>query len=281
MNEKFKGFVRNYFYTIVALAVAFSYIFVGFIRIDRTGKSVWQVIADGIVIMILGIIIDMLFGAQGIQSGKETDRVKQTENLHEKLLKENRQYSDQMQIFCDRKNAEAITTARQQIMLEYGYRYADYFDEDGTLKPFQTIEGENKKDRKRRFKAYRKARDFKITMLTVSLITSDSGSAKDPNAMGRSVSRFMASQTQKDVTAKIFFALFWGLYGIKIIQDISWENLIATTLQVALLIGIGTMKFISSKMYITGEYRDRIETKNRLLEEFALSLEKGETQNGG
>lgn len=280
MNEKFKGFVRNYFYTLVAFGVAVAYIFVGFVTIDSTGKTVWQIFADGIVIMILGIIIDMLFGAQGIQSGRQTDAVQQSEKWHEEIIRKVRPYSDRMRDFCERKNAEALATARQQILMEYGYRYPDYFEEDGTLKQFPEIDGEDKKDRKRRYRAYKKARDFKVTMLTVSLLTSDGNATKDPNAMGRSVSRFMASQTRKDVSSKIFFSMFWGLYGIKILQDISWENLIGTTLQVAMLLGIGTMKFITSKMYITGEYRDRIETKNRLLEEFALSLETEGKEDG-
>jgi hypothetical protein len=280
MNEKFKGFVRNYFYTLVAFGVAVAYIFVGFVTIDSTGKTVWQIFADGIVIMILGIIIDMLFGAQGIQSGRQTDAVQQSEKWHEEIIRKVRPYSDRMRDFCERKNAEALATARQQILMEYGYRYPDYFEEDGTLKQFPEIDGEDKKDRKRRYRAYKKARDFKVTMLTVSLLTSDGNTTKDPNAMGRSVSRFMASQTRKDVSSKIFFSMFWGLYGIKILQDISWENLIGTTLQVAMLLGIGTMKFITSKMYITGEYRDRIETKNRLLEEFALSLETEGKEDG-
>lgn len=280
MNEKFKGFVRNYFYTMVAFAVALAYVFVGFVTIDRTGKTIWQIFADGIVLLILGIIIDMLFGAQGIQSGREVDAVKQSERSHEDILKRVRPYSDRMQEFCDRKNAEALATARQQIMMEYGYRYSDYFETDGTLKPFSNVDGEDKKERRRRYKAYRKARDFKVTMLSVSLLTNDSGSAKDPNAMGRSVSRFMATQTRKDVSSKIFFSVFWGLYGIKILQDISWENLIGTTLQVAMLLGIGTIKFVSSKMYITGEYRERIETKNRFLEEFEIQF-KGEGNGNG
>lgn len=280
MNEKFKGFVRNYFYTLVAFGVALAYVFVGFVTIDRTGKSVWQIFADGIVIMILGIIIDMLFGAQGIQSGRQTDTVRSSEEKYENIIKKVRPYSDRMQEFCDRKNAEALATARQQILMESGYRYADYFEPDGTLKAFYAIPGEDKKDRKRRYRSYKKARDFKVTMLTVPLLTSDSNATKDPNAMGRSVSRFMASQTRKDVSSKIFFSLFWGLYGVKILQDISWENLIGTTFQVALLLGIGTMKFITSKMYITGEYRDRVETKNRLLEEFSLSLETEGKEDG-
>lgn len=274
MNEKFKSFLRKNFYVIIATIVAISYIFVGFVTIDRTGKTAYQVFADGIIIFILGIIIDMLFGAQGIQSGKEVESVKLTEKNHDEIIKRVRCYSDQMQEFCDRKNGEAIATARRQIMMESGYRYSDYFEEDGSQKPFPIIKGELGRDFDRRYRAYKKARNFKVTMLTVPLLISDSNATKDPNAMGRNISQFMKDQTRKDVATKLFFSLFWGFYGIKLLQDISWENLIGTTFQVALLIGIGTMKFISSRSYITGEYRDRIETKNCFLEEFEQTLKR-------
>ena len=274
MNEKVKAFARNYFYTIVAVAISVVYIFRGFVTFDKTGKTVWEVLADGIVILIMGIVIDFMFGAQGIENGRKMDRVIEAEERHSRLLKEVEPYSDVMQEFCEKKNAEAKKTLRKQIMMEYGYRYSDFFEEDGTIKPFPAVPGESKKETARRDKAYRKARDFKITMLTVSLLTSDNVSTKDPNAIGRSVTSFMVGQTKKDMTTKAAFSLFWGVYSVKILSDISWENLIATTLQMALLIGIGTMKLITSKMYIIGEYRERVETKNRFMEEFKLYLEK-------
>ena len=278
MNDKFKTFMKSYAYSMVAFAISLAYIFIGYIRIDRTGKTVWQIIADGFTLFCLAIIVNMLFGAQGIQSGRSTEPLKEAESRYHTILLRVRCMADKLQSFCDRKNVEALKTARSQILLEKGYRYTDYFDAEGLIKQFPAVEGETKKERKRRWRAFKKARDFKVTMLTIPLLATDENDAKDPNAMGRSITRFMTFTTEKNIVTRLLFSFICGFFGVEILRDATVETLIYTIIKVAMILGFGTMKFITSKMYITGEYRDRVETKTRLLEEFEAS-EKGDGYN--
>lgn len=275
MNDKFKTFMKSYAYTMVAFAISLAYVFIGYIRIDRTGKTIWQIVADGFTLFCLAIIVDMLFGAQGIQTGRATEPLKEAESRYRSILLRVRSMADKLQAFCEKKNRDALKTARTQILLEKGYRYTDHFEEDGAIKPFPNVENEDKKERKRRWRAFRKARDFKVTMLTIPLLATDESDAKDPNAMGRSITRFMTAATEKNAVKRIMFSFVCGFFGVEILRDASVETLIFTIFKVATILGFGTMKFIKSKLYITGEYRDRVETKTRLLEEFE-AWDKGE-----
>lgn len=279
MSDKFKEFIKKYMYSMFAAGIATIYILRAFITLDKTGKSVWTIIADGVLLLVMGLLIDLLFGAQGISSGRREESVIDAENRHADIVRKVGSRVTEMQEFCNEKNVRALENVRRQILLEGGYRYEDYFNEDGTVRAFPEIDGEDKNDRKARKKTFRKAKRFRVTMLSVSVLTSTDNSARDPNKMGRAISGFMVRQTQSDIVFKIGFSLFLGFYGVKLIQDVSMENLIYTLLQAAMLIGVGMMKYFTSRLYVSVEYRERVEAKNRLLEEFSATL-KEENNNG-
>lgn len=274
-----KDFLRKGMYALFAISVAGIYILRAFLDIGYTGKSIWSIIADGLLLMILGMIIDMLFGAQGISDGRALQNVNEAETRYDGLLKDIRKHFDLLDAFCHRKNKISQESARRQLLMERGYKYEDFWTEDGCLKPYTEDKSEPRKIRHRRYAAYKRARDFKITMLNIPFLVSDGKNTRDPNATGRSISRFMAGQTRNDFFWKAIMGTLVGFFGVGLVKDFSFVNLIWTIIQAAFLLAIGMVRYFMSRMYISREYRERINFKSNLLEEFKNEICKGDNSN--
>ena len=105
----------------------------------------------------------------------------------------------------------------------------------------------------------------------------------------------MTVDSIKTWITKIFFAIILGVYGISLIKDFSWIELLWRAFQICLFSVFGLVKMRKSTMFITNDYRGRIIKKIDNLDEFYADLElnvqsneqnvqenevKGETENG-
>ena len=120
---------------------------------------------------------------------------------------------------------------------------------------------------------------MKLTQITAGLLISDAGEADDPYAMGRSKPEYIKAATKKDIVVKSLTALLFGYYGVSLITDFSWANLIWMVLQAGILICMGVFSMQTSIIYVTDEYRGRIIKKIDLLEQFEISIKEEERNN--
>ena len=271
-SEKTKKFIKqNYGYFIVVIACAI-YTARGLITIDKTGKTVYEIIVDGALAFFFGVFISRMLDLQGLTNGERDERVIKTNTLHQNIVDEITPYIDELDDWCDQKNAEALKNARIRILKSEGMKYEDYFDENATPKEY-TIDFDKyyyksklfrKKDRKKiyerareraKFKAYKKACNLKLTLLTVNSLTNDGGKEYDPYYLGRSKKRYERDTSTREVFSKIVVGIITGIYGIKMITDFSWQSMIWTGIQVVLFLLMGGVKMFQSMFFITDEHR--------------------------
>lgn len=273
MNEKIKDFFKqNIGYFVVALVSA-VYIATALITIDETGKTIEQIIADTAIVFFLGFFINRVFDLQGMMNGDQDERVQKTIAVHGEMVVKISPYIDKLDDWCNIKNKENLKLQRTKILATEGMKYDDYFDEDGAAKEF-VPDQENLKNKllrkteKAKIRCFKKALHLKLTPLSAGGLTSEGGKHQDPYNFGRTKQQYETRTSIKDIISKVAIALIFGYYGVKLIQDFSYANLIWNGLQVVIFILMGCIKMYNSYIFVTDEFRGRVVKKTNNLEMF-------------
>lgn len=265
-------------YAVIGL-VCLVYLCTAFLTIEKTGKSVYRIIADGAIVFLLGFFIDQVFSIQGIMTGEADPRFISTSNLHADTVVRISPNIDRLDEWCREKNSENLREQRTRILAAEGLKYSDYFNEDGSAKPFVIDEKKlasrvQRRFEMRRIKCYEKALRLRLTTISAGELTSEGSKDGDPFYLGRTKPEYSRQMNLSEVVSKIGMALIFGYYGVELITDFSYANLIWTALQVVIFLLMGVARKYHASMFITGEFRGRLVKKINFLEMFDNYMKK-------
>lgn len=274
MNEKFKSFLKGIAGDVVVVALSLIYTLTAVITMEASGKTLWQIIADGIIVFLMGFFMNRAFEHRGIEDGDAVESVRLASEKHASVVNDVIPYVDKLEDWCDRKNRDALMHGRERILAESCLKYSDFFDEDGMTREFVVDEEKlrNRYLRKLeilRIKSFHKAISFKITPLTASTLLSEGGRDGDPYYLGRSKAEYARQSSRKDAIIKIVLAVVFGYYGVRLVTDFSVANLIWKVFQVVVFLMMGTLKKDNAYSYVTVEYLGRINKKTIHLQAFS------------
>nr|DAL67678.1 MAG TPA: hypothetical protein [Caudoviricetes sp.] len=273
MGEKVKDFFKKNFGYVVVGLVSAIYIATSVITMGKTGKTFGEIMADGAIVLFLGVFINRVFDLQGMMNGDREERVQETIRLHGEAVVRVSPYLDRLDKWCEEKNREALKMQRTKILASEGLRYDDYFDDKGGVKPY-VVDKEKLKDKYlrgdeiKRLRCFRRALRLKLTPLTASGLTSEGGKKQDPYYLGRTKTQYERETTISDVVTKIIIACLFGYYGAELVQDFSYADLIWKVLQIGIFFIAGVIKMYQSYMFVVDEYRGRIIKKIDNLQKF-------------
>lgn len=297
MSEKAKEILSDILgYIVIAITCAL-YVLTAIFTLNPTGKSIWQIVGDGLLVFCMGVTLDHLFSIQGVVNGMKTKIVNSTMVLYGQTVEKINGIINKLGDWCSDKNRKTYEAQRTKILSRAGLRYKDCFEEDGTAKPYVSdYEGKIANADKRKAKRLKKEEKFrndcywnavklKLSELYPNTLTSEGGKKDDPSNLGKTINEYMAVDSVKTWVAKIFFAFVLGIYGITLIADFSWLELLWRAFQICLFTVFGIIKMKKSTMFITNDYRGRIIKKIDFLEEFYVDTinnkieTKGEVEN--
>lgn len=273
MNDKVKDFFKQSIGYFVVAFTCIIYILTALIRIEETGKTIAQIIADGVVAFLLGIFIARMFDLQGMMNGNKTSKVEAVRNAHSEMVTKVADYIDKLDVWCENENKTNYKVERTKILARAGLRYDDCFDENGVAKDWSPdpVKLENKLTKrleKRKQRGYNKAVKLKLTSITSSELMSEGGKQNDKFNFGRTKAEYEKSSSLKDIVSKAGTAIIFGYYGVTLIQDFDYASLIWMALQVAIFLITGVIKMYQSYNFILDEYRGRIIKKIDNLQKF-------------
>lgn len=279
MNKRIKDFFRMSSGYLVVGFITAIYVSTAFLRLDETGKTVNQIIADGALVFFLGYFIDRVFTLQGMMNGEMDLRFQNTFSLHGDTVLKISPYIDKLDEWCRLKNEENLKMQRTRILASEGMRYSDYFNDDGSAKNVcvDTVKMKNRHLRRverKRVKCFVKALHIKLTPITAGELTSEGDRIGDPYNFGRSKKQYERQMSISDIISKVCIAFIFGYYGVRLIENFSFVNLIWTAMQAAMFLLVGVSRMYNSYFFITGEFRGRIVKKINFLEMFWSYISK-------
>ena len=136
MKKTFSEFFYKNAGYFAVLLISLSYIAGSFILISSTGKTVYEIIATGVISMIVGILITGVFRSLGLQKGEEDEKSVSTNKLYSETVEGCVPYIDKLEQFCDNENTRAQIPIRKKILSVAGLKYDDCYDENGVVKDY-------------------------------------------------------------------------------------------------------------------------------------------------
>lgn len=300
MNERVKEIFINCFGYVMVGLTCVTYILTTAFVLNPTGKTIWGIIGDGVIVFLLGVSINNFLRAQGLINGKKSKDFIDTYEVYGVTVAKISPYINFLEEWCNEKNKKTYEGERAKILSSGGLKYIDCFDEFGVVKPYMTkynekiieknkkqlrdkaakkaekiriklLKKENKqirKEEKNKRRKYWKAINLQLFELHPSDLTSEGGKRGNPNYLGCTIKEYETYSLVKDIASKVFMAMFFGIYGIALVEDFNLINLLWSAFQVFTFLFTGFISMKASEMFICNEYRSRIIKKIDNLEEF-------------
>lgn len=256
-------FFKNAGYFAVIL-ISVIYIAGSLITISKSGRTVYEILGEGALSLIVGIMINGAFRTAGIKRGDEDERTVATRELHARAVEEITPKIDILYDFCNSENKRAVRDIRIRILSSAGLKYTDFFDSEGNLLNV------NEPQEKQKKKAYKKALRVKIRHLSPSDLTTDVGESNEPFDFGKSKRSYAKGKSIGDGIVKLVMAVIFGYFGVGLSNGIDLASLIWHSLQIILYISSGIIQMYTSYMWVTDEYRGSIIKKIDYLQKFKL-----------
>lgn len=293
--DKFKKGIINSIGFIVVGAVVAVFMAKNFVQIGETGKSVSEIIADGIFALLFGWAIKMLLGYQGILSGMNTKSVQDTIMQHGDAVKKAEPLLPMLPTFCEKENAELRIKKRKLILSKELLNYEDVFCDDPSRleaviqekiesirsdssqidtrdlrSKIRAIKVQLKRKKKRRviLKCVRKANNVHFAELTQHTLTTDGGHDGNPFKFPETLAKHMSKKAIMSLPISVLFAIVFGYYGYRIIDNPSWATVIGGLIQIGSFCAVGTLQFLKEFLYSTDTYRKGIVRKIDILDRF-------------
>jgi uncharacterized membrane protein YqgA involved in biofilm formation len=245
-GDKIKKFIEDNIYTAVVFIVCVSYIALGVLDIVKKDKSIVEILADGSMSMIMGLMIGRLLSMQGVMKGEHTDKYTNAIEEHEKLCRSINNQIEKLDFFCREKTKQAEDFIKTNILGAVGIKYEDYVHG----KYYGVRKADIGKDK---YKAIKKADKLKITPLTTDGIMGNISPIKDPYNLGTTKKKMLSKENKKAFFSKIGFAIIFGVFGVRLIKDISWATIIWAVVQVVVFVASGVGRYTKSYFFIVDD----------------------------
>lgn len=246
--------------SIIALVIlCVVYILYGIVTIDKTGKTVGQIVADGGVSFLVGFTIKCLMNNQGLTNGEQSQGYVNSRLHYLSLLDETSNIQHYLEIFCDMENEKSLVRVQKSILRTQNIKYEDFVNNNLDY---------SKLDKKQK-KAVYKAREVKIHLINDAILLSDSqitlDLGKDLNVSKKS---YLKSSNTTTLIIMLLIAFLFGYYGIDPQKGFNWHNAIWCAIQVAIYLALGTMQYFQGYSFMADTYKTALVRKANFLEKF-------------
>ncbi len=269
-----KSIIRN-LPLVTATVLALAYIAMAVMQIGESGKTVAQIISEGLLAFVFSYVIVMLCGYQGITFGENDIGYVETCKLHSNAVEEIDPYINYLDDWCEIKNKEALRIARRDYLNDKGFKYADIFNKDGSLKDAGCLNRKSKYSFREKI-IIRSAVNIDITRLTTTLLTTHSKTKNyDPHFIGETKKDHLASGAKRSFFSKWIFALIFGYFGIGVVDTFSLANFLWLVLQASAFLGFGVLQLWLNWNYVKTDLKARIVGQINFLNEFKADYKAG------
>lgn len=277
MKKSFADIFRENMGYILSITIVIVYILTALMTINRTDQTVYDILANGFIILALGISLSNTLGQQGLNEGDKNQDVIDTKTKHSNAQTRTQPYWYEADMFCSIKNKNALRQERERMLNLNALKYDDYFDSEGIFIGEFLPDDDNKRMNKmvkRKNKAIEYVMILEITQITPSDMIGESVKPNDPLGRGRTKKQYQIQTGSRDVISKVITSILGGVYVAQFL-DVDWGEIIYRCIIAIMLLSFAVVKYYTNYRFIITENKDRIATSTKWLEEFEAMHDKG------
>lgn len=279
-KAKLSGKIRDNIQKVAIFAVSIVYVFQGLFSFVERDSTVLEILGNIALSVIVGVVISSSLNSMGLRDGRRSEVFINSTKAYGEAKGRATPMLDSLPKWCRYKNADELEQAKKNIILSAGLSWKafkfGYYDEHN-----DKLDDEQKE-------ALQRAKNCKILEFAYSNLLSDSEFSNNTGKgvinkikgkfygrFGRGEKDYLLSGSVGDFASRIFTGIVCGLYMlVPAISGAAMAKIVWNTLQVALWLGIGILKYSNAKYFMENEYRQtHIIMKTEYLNEFIATME--------
>ena len=271
---KTREYVRDNIMTIALFLVCVVWMIMGLVNLRLTGKTIEEVIADSLMLMIFGITINRICAIMGIKKAKLTTKYIDTTDLHGTKVTAASKNINKLVEWCDKENALNKKEVQTKKLTPLGISYEDFINNNINYDRW-----EKPRVKKKIQKKIKKIQNIKLHQISVDVLTTIVDDKIDKFNYGRSEKRYLKTDRNSDFFSKVLLYIILGLMAVDLFTNFSYANLILKLIQLVILLSCGAMKYANAYTFIVDEFRAGTIMKINDLDRFLDEMKKGEEKN--
>lgn len=268
-TEVFSQFIKDNLVNMVIVLICLVYILRGLITIGETGKTWYEILADGLLAFFVSISIKILMRKKGLNNGFNSDKFIATTNEYGKQIVDKIDgHTEELEKYCLLKNDERLRIEQRNFLLRNGLDYETFekgeYDDRFENEP-------NKKVRKKKLNLLRKCRNLKVYKYTSVLITNAYCNAEsESKLLSQSSQRYEKSNAISNILIGLIIMFLFGYYGVKSgnVQEL-WKNVIWCSIQITLYLVLGVIAMLNAFDFVTETLRGKINRVISIIDDFS------------
>lgn len=282
-KKKLTDLIKENLQKIIIVIVSIVYIFQGIFALRTKDTTIWDILGNIGMSIVVGVIISSSLNSMGLRSGRYGDIFMGSMEAYGLAKNRATPYFDKLSSWCDYKNAQELEAKKKEIIQNAGlnwkaYKFG-YYDDEKNLEKLE----------ERQIKALKDVKFCKIYRLVSYELLSDLPQQKTVSIFGKTIipKRFGEDETSyktrnaiSNLFSRIFMSIICGAYTLmplinadnkaEIIAGMLWN-----AMQILMWLTFGIMKYMNAKSFMEDEYRQtHIIQKTELLNEFIITMEK-------
>lgn len=263
------SFLKNNILTILLILSCVAFVFKDMISIEESNKTIPEIIASGLLTLIMALVVDTIMSKKGTMAGLASKQYISTLERYGKEIDKTDPYIDKLDDYCDTKNDQRIIRAQKKILRLQRIKFEDFME-----KTQEEVCGNDKE----KIKAWNEAVGVKIHMLTGDYLLSETDDNYEMGKKEKTLDQVERNSMLSKLLSKVVCACITGYFGITI--AFNKANLIWGAIQVFIWICWGTISYFQRYLYVVNTHRQSIIRKTKYLIEFNTIQEREVNRNG-
>ena len=271
IGQKITKAIKTNFDNIILVLLCLAYVAYGVATIEETGRTLFEIIATGIVSALVGLTIKILRRKKGILVGLRDPKFLTKCNVYGESKVKMDNHIDKLPKYCEAQNKSRLETKRREYCYSNPYTIIDYN---------AYLEGKyaNTKDKDIK-KVIKQLKKIKVYNYSPTLFTNAySNSSKESEILSSNVKDFENKSFGMDFVISLACLFLFGYFTLGK-GEIDIANMIWCAFQITFYLVMGQIQYNKSVYFVTETLRDKVEAVINLISEFLIWIEKEEKTN--
>lgn len=265
-TEIIADFLKKNLTNIFLILLCVVYILRGVITMDSEGRTLSDIIIDGLLAFFVAVSIKILMRQKGLTAGYNCSKFVATANAYGDSLEKNvTEYTIECEKYCKYKNKVRLELEQRKYLLRHGLDYHKFLNNEYD-EEFKKIT--NKKERKHKLNILKHCRHIKIYEYSTVMITNayDNNTSED-KLLSQSAKKYKA----KTLTSNFFIGLLcmflFGYYSVKG-GEFDVYSIIWCSIQIALYLVLGAIEQMNAYEFVSETLRGKIKRVISIIDDF-------------
>lgn len=250
LQTRLNNFVKKNLSDIAIALVCFVRIVYGLTKIEKTGNTVAEIIADSAITFIFSIILCRLFEGKGLTAGENSKSYQDAVKSYNEAKDGAKGFISKLDEWCKKYTKKRYIEKMSSKLLPLGITYEQYLKHDYDESKFTDTQK----------KRYAKLKNVKVQLITTEILMSGENESDQEDIDYKKATKkaYIKRSTRSGAATKIALAFLFGYFTLPPIVQWDWAGAIWALLHTALTLGLSIIAYSNAYSFMTEVVRPKL-----------------------